>query len=220
MARRRTQRLCLLAGLAVLAAAWAGPLPRLAAHSFASHMLMHMGVVAVAAPLLAAGLARGPFDPAARWPRLFPALPASALEFVVVWGWHAPALHHAARQSGALLALEQGSFLAVGLLVWLAALGGGKAARRNRTGVGVAALLMTSMHMTLLGVLLALADRPLYGHHGPTAFGLDTLADQQLGGVLMLVFGGVSYLAGALVLLSGLLRSRGERARQGVVADA
>lgn len=219
MAGRRTRRLCLLAGLAVLAATWAGPLPRLAANSFASHMLMHMGVVAVAAPLLAAGLAHGACDPAARWPHLFPALPASALEFVVVWGWHAPALHHAARHSGAMLMLEQGSFLAVGLLVWMAALGGNRASR-NRTGAGIAALLMTSMHMTLLGVLLALAGRPLYGHHGPAAFGLAPLADQQLGGVLMLVFGGVSYLTGALVLLAGLLRRRHGQAPREVVADA
>ena len=70
--------------------------------------------------------------------------------------------------------------------------------------------------MTLLGVLLALASRPLYGGHGdvPTLSGLSPLQDQHLGGVLMLVFGGVSYLAGALVLLAGLLRDR-----RGVVAN-
>lgn len=220
MARALPRRACLAAGLAVLAATWLGPLPQLAAHSFASHMLMHMGVVAVAAPLIAAGLARGPHDPVAHRPWLFPALPASALEFVVVWGWHAPALHHAARHTPGMLVLEQGSFLAVGLLVWLAAFGGEHARRRDRAGAGIAALLMTSMHMTLLGVLLAVADRPLYGHHGDAAFGLGALSDQQLGGVLMLVFGGVAYLAGALVLLAGLLRRPGGRPDEGVVSDA
>ena len=76
---------------------------------------------------------------------------------------------------------------------------------------------MTSMHMTLLGVLLALASRPLYVHgmHGAMLpVGLTPVQDQHLGGVLMLVFGGSAYLAGALWLLAGLLRERA-----GTVAD-
>ena len=206
----------LAGGLLVLAATWLGPLPGLSRGSFAAHMLMHMGVVAVAAPMIAVGLAGGRHDPARRWPRWFAPMVASALEFVVVWAWHAPALHHAARHVPGLLVLEQGSFLLVGLLVWIAAFGGDAARRRDRAAAGVAGLLMTSMHMTLLGVLLALASRPLYGGHGDvlTLSGLSPLQDQHLGGVLMLVFGGVSYLAGALVLLAGLLRDR-----RGVVAN-
>ena len=206
----------LAGGLLVLAATWLGPLPGLSRGSFAAHMLMHMGVVAVAAPMIAVGLAGGRQDPARRWPRWFAPMVASALEFVVVWAWHAPALHHAARHVPGLLVLEQGSFLLVGLLVWIAAFGGDAARRRDRAAAGVAGLLMTSMHMTLLGVLLALASRPLYGGHGDelTLSGLSPLQDQHLGGVLMLVFGGVSYLAGALVLLAGLLRDR-----RGVVAN-
>ena len=206
----------LAGGLLVLAATWLGPLPGLSRGAFAAHMLMHMGVVAVAAPMIAVGLAGGRHDPARRWPRWFAPMVASALEFVVVWAWHAPTLHHAARHVPGLLVLEQGSFLLVGLLVWIAAFGGDAARRRDRAAAGVAGLLMTSMHMTLLGVLLALASRPLYGGHGDvlTLSGLSPLQDQHLGGVLMLVFGGVSYLAGALVLLAGLLRDR-----RGVVAN-
>ena len=71
------------------------------------------------------------------------------------------------------------------------------------------------MHMTLLGVLLALAARPLYPHDATAGFGLTALQDQHLGGVLMLLFGGVAYIAGALVLLLGLLRDRREVAADG-----
>ena len=207
----------LVAGLVVLGAVWIGPLPEWSRQSFASHMLMHMGVVAVAAPLIAVGLARSRFDPARRWPGWFAPMVASALEFVVVWAWHAPALHHAARHVPGLLLVEQGSFLLVGLLVWIAAFGGDDARRHDRAAAGVAGLLMTSMHMTLLGVLLALASRPLYTGHvafDNAIFGLSPLQDQHWGGVLMLVFGGASYLVGALVLLAGLLRDR-----RGWVAD-
>ena len=62
--------------------------------------------------------------------------------------------------------------------------------------------------MTLLGVLLAGADRALFAHATAPWFGLSVQQDQQVGGVIMLVFGGVAYLAGALYLLSILLRDK------------
>lgn len=205
----------LAAGLLVLALAWLGPLPLLAQHAFSAHMAMHLAVVAIAAPLLAFALAGSRFDPVPRAPYLFAPMFAVLLEFVVVWGWHAPVLHHAASASGWVRVVEQGSFLAAGLMVWLAAFGGTGLRSRERAAAGIAALLLTSMHMTLLGVLLAGAPRLLYAHALTGTRAFDALGDQQLGGVLMLAVGGVVYLAGALVLLAGLLRHRRE-----VQADA
>lgn len=196
-----------LFGLATLASAWLGPLPLLARQAFSAHMGMHVLVIAVAAPLLAMGLAGSRFDPVRAAPALFSPAPASLIEMLVVWIWHAPALHHAARSQWLVLALEQTSYLAVGLLLWLSAFGG-SAQRRERAAAGVAGLLLTSMHMTLLGVLLALASRPLFQHTGAPPFGLTPLEDQQLGGVIMLVFGGFTYLLGGLYLLSKLLRGQ------------
>lgn len=202
----------LATGIGLLALLWLGPLPELSRHSFAAHMAMHMGVVAVAAPVLAAGIVDGPLDPARRWPRGWPAMPwwallASVVEFVLVWGWHAPGLHHLARHDALAMVLEQASFLGAGLLLWLAALGHGQeSASRERAAAGALALLLTATHMTLLGVLLAMATRVLYPHAADgMAPALDALHDQQAGGVLMLVLGGLSYLAGALVLLRRLL---------------
>jgi len=192
-----------LAGALVLLFAWAGPLPGLVPQSFAAHMWLHMLVVGVAVPLIAAWLA----------PRLAItsalALPivVSLLDFVVVWGWHAPALHHASRSLPLVLVAEQASFFAVSLLVWLVALSGRD--RGNAAMGGAMALFFTSMHMTLLGALLGLSPRPLYeGHHGGGDgwLGLSPLADQQLGGVVMLAIGGVVYLAGGLVLMARVLR--------------
>jgi putative membrane protein len=62
------------------------------------------------------------------------------------------------------------------------------------------------MHMTLLGALLALAPRPLYAH-GAEYHGLTALEDQHLGGAIMLLVGGVSYIAGGLALTVRLLRN-------------
>lgn len=208
----RGRRIAGAAGAATLAAAWLGPLPELAAGSFAAHMAMHVSVVAVAAPLLALGLAGGRFDPARRWPSLLAPIPLSLAELAVVWAWHAPGLHHAARQGGAALALEQGSFLLCGVLVWVSAFGGAPARRAERASLGIVALLMTAMHVTLLGALLALAPRPLYAHAAGGAPGLSALDDQHLGGALMLAVGGSVYLAGALALAAGLVAARREAA--------
>jgi putative membrane protein len=193
-------------GLLVLAALWLGPVPRLATASFAAHMTLHMGVVAIAAPLLALGLAGGALDPVRRAPRLFPPVPLSLVELAAVWAWHAPALHHFARNTTAGFVAEQGTFLAAGVLVWLSAFGGGRLLAQERRGAGVAALLLTSMHMTLLGALLALSPRPLYRHAEVCA--LSPLDDQHFGGAIMLLVGGVVYLAGGVWLTVELLRGR------------
>lgn len=193
-------------GLLVLAAAWLGPLPRLAHGAFSAHMLMHMTVVAVASPLLALGVAGSAIDPVRKWPALFPPIPISLLELVVVWAFHTPALHHAARHTAAGLRIEQGAFLLCGLLIWLSAFGGNAARRSERAGAGVAALLLTSMHMTFLGALLGLAPRALFAHAGHSPAGFSALEDQHLGGAIMLVFGGAIYLAGGLWLTAGLVR--------------
>ncbi len=199
-----TRRALLIPGLLTLAAVWLTALPQLARQSFWAHMTMHMGVVAVAAPLVALGVGGTRFDPARKAPRWFAPIPASIIELIVVWAWHAPALHHAARHSAAGLIAEQGMFLASGLLVWLSAFGGdaGNAARR---AAGVVGLLLTSMHMTLLGALLALSPRPLY-HHAGAFTKMTPLDDQHLGGAIMLLVGGIAYLAGGLWLTVGLVR--------------
>ncbi len=199
------QRLVFLSGFLLLGGLWLGPLPELAQQSFTAHMGLHMGVVAVAAPLLAFGIAGTKFDPVRGAPALFPPIPLSLVELVAVWAWHAPALHHAARSSPAGFVAEQSMFLLAGLLVWLSACGGGRFRRRERLGAGITALLLTSMHMTLLGALLALTPRPLYGHTGDVC-GFSPLEDQHAGGALMLFVGGVAYLAGGLGLTATFLR--------------
>lgn len=199
----------LAAGLLVLFAVWFWPLPWLELPPFSAHMTMHMSVVAVATPLIALGLAGGRWDPVVRWPGPFSPIVASLIELVAVWGWHTPALHHFARHGALGLAIEQATFLCAGLLLWLSAFGGTPEQRRQRATAGVTGLLLTSMHMTLLGALLALPTRTLFGHHD--AGWLTPLHDQQLGGAIMLIVGGVAYLAGGLWLTSEALGAELER---------
>jgi putative membrane protein len=167
-------------------------------------MAMHMAVVAIVAPLIAIAVAGTSVDPVRAAPRLMAPVPMSLIELVIVWAWHVPALHHSARERLDVFVLEQASFLIAGTLLWVAAIGGDHEQRRVRAGAGIAALLLTSMHMTLLGALFALTSRQLFRHSGP--YNAAAIADQQLGGVIMLLVGGAAYLVGGLWLTAVALR--------------
>jgi putative membrane protein len=196
---RRLRVAAAASALAALACVWLTPLAAASLPGpFSAHMATHMTVVAIAAPLLAFALAGTALDPLLRLPAPLLAVPASLVELLVVWSWHAPALHELARRSGAAFAVEQASFLVSALLVWLCVT---VPQRGAVSAAGVVALLLTSMHMTLLGALLALAPRPLYHVHASAA-----LADQHFGGALMLCVGGIVYLSGGLMLAGALIR--------------
>lgn len=171
----------LLLGLVWLAPLgdWMGTADSQMAGGFPAHMLRHMTLVALAAPLLVLAL-----PGAARWLSVAP-LAGAVLEFLIVWAWHLPALHALARTNAGWLVLEQAMFLGAGLAVWAGAIAGGHPL------AGAGSLLLTSMHMTLLGALFILARVPLYG---------GDLAAQQLGGMLMLGIGTPVYLLGGLWL--------------------
>lgn len=179
-----------LLGAGLPALLWASPLPGLAAGSILLHMALHLTLVAVVPMLLAPRLPGRP-GPVALAAVL-------AAEMAVVWGWHAPAPHLWARVSTTGFALEQASFVAAGLLVWAAAAAAGRFA-------GALLLFGTVMHMTLLGALIGLAPRPVYGAACAGFFGLDALAEQQLAGALMAFGGGALFLAAALVRLAPAL---------------
>jgi len=206
----------LIAGLAVLAFGWFGPLPGLVERSFAAHMLLHMLVVAIAAPLIAAALARSLRGRAVADAILPLALIASLLDLFVIWAWHLPALHEATRTDGRIFALEQAMFLAVAVFVWVTALTAPARSEQAAALAGAGALFFTSMHMTLLGVLLALAQTPICraGSDGAPLYGLSLLEDQQIGGLLMLGIGGAVYLIGGLVLVARVLRLPRQAAEQ------
>lgn len=200
-----------VAGAVCLLLVWVWPLPHLGIGAFSRHMIGHMVVVAIAAPLLAWGMAGGAWDPARRLPLVFAAIPAAMLEFVAVWAWHTPALHHAARHAPLAAFGEQGTFLMAGFWLWASAIGGSARQRRRRAVAGITGLLLTSMHMTLLGALIALTPRVLYAHAGPGHAHWSPQVDQQLGGAIMLLLGGVAYLAGGLGLTADALLQRADR---------
>lgn len=191
-----------LGGL-ILAGLWLGPLPEMSRSIFSAHMVLHLGVVVVAAPLIGIGLKRVNLGQWSTRNFIFWAIFASACEMLVVWSWHAPALHVAASHNTFVFAVQQLSFLAAGVLIWLVSFSGQS---KEGAGIGALAMLMTFMHMTMLGVLLTLVSDLLYPPdlYSGTTFS-ERLDDQRAGGILMAIGGSFPYLIGGLVLAHRLV---------------
>ena len=199
-------------GLVVLAGTLMSPLDAVAGALFSAHMVQHLLLMLVAAPLLAyarptaalvAGLPAGGRE-AARGVRADPWRGAARAALnplvvwtagaVVLWAWHVPALSEAALANPAVHVLEHASFLGAALLFWSVVLASG--ARPLRSGHGgrrvsrPAALLLvlaSSLQSSALGLVLLLGSTALYPAHaaGASVWDVSLLGDQRVAGGLM-----------------------------------
>lgn len=199
MANRRAGRPVSAAatGWAIAAAAFLSPLCALSVSLFAARVGQHMILVLIAAPLVAFALPRWRF--LARTGLLWA---ATALFFVALWFWHMPAPYEATFASPVIYWSMHLSLFGSAILLWACLL-------RQPSPQALAAGVLTSTHMGLLGAMITLATWPMYRPHLATteAWGFTPLADQQLGGVLMWVPGCLLFLWIAISSLASLWRS-------------
>lgn len=215
-----------VAAIAAIALALVSPLDALSGALASAHMVQHVLLVVVAAPLLAysspgGAMLRGAPVAARRVPggvrrglrvrastlRL-PTSPALVwlLHVVALWVWHSAVAYDAALGSPVLHAAEHLGFLGTGVLLWRVAIG----RRTARASYGASILLVfgTAMQSVFLSFLLTFANEAWYGYGDATAaWGLTPLADQQLAGAIMWIPAGVVYVVIAMALLSAWLRS-------------
>ncbi len=224
LARGRTLRLFAFAlAWLTLALAVVSPLHALGEALFSAHMVQHELLVTVAAPLLVlsrpAAVAVWAFSPERRraigrflrlrWVRrtggaLVAAGPAWALHATALWLWHVPGPYQETLRSPVVHALQHLSFFGTGLVFWWSIF---DAARLNR-GIALLSLFTTMLHTGALGAVLTFADRLWYPAYATStaAWGLTPLEDQQLGGLIMWIPGGVGYLLAALSVAAHALR--------------
>lgn len=211
-------------GLLLLVFALVWPLDGWAEHAFSAHMAQHMVLMVLAPPLLIAGRPLGvwlrglprrwrPAAVALRARLAPPALRrlaahlglATVLHGAAMWFWHVPWLFDLALRHEGVHWLEHITLLGSGLLFWWALLHAPRAA----FGSCLLALLSTTVHSGLLGALLTLAPRPLYGSYLPELGWAGALADQQLAGLIMWVPMGTVYLMAALWIVGRALGAGG-----------
>jgi putative membrane protein len=220
---------CFAAGFVALVVALVSPLDPLSDELSSAHMVQHMVLMNVAAPLLVlgsptlvvlSGVPAAYRRPLGRlWRRLDPVGPAGAplwnpvvvwLAYAaVLWGWHLPPLYQAALRDPVVHDFQHLTFFAAAFLFWRAAL---DPLGRRRLGVAAAlvSLFTTALHATVLGVFMTLAPYPWYpDYHGRTEpWGLTPLEDQQLAGLIMWMPACSAYAVAAAGLLAAAINAR------------
>ena len=140
---------------------------------------------------------------------------ATVLHGVAIWAWHAPILFDATVTNVALHRAQHLSFFLTAVLFWWSVL------RRSDTGAGAWHVFITMLHTSVLGALMALAPRVIYGVQTATAFewGLTPLEDQQLAGIIMWIPAGTIYAGAALALLAIWIGRSHQQTRHSDAAD-
>jgi cytochrome c oxidase assembly factor CtaG len=206
-----------LAGIVVLLGALVSPIDRIGElYLFSVHMVQHMLLLLVVPPLLIWGLPPRATRDLLKSPlvsRVESALgrPAVALPVMVVtlWAWHIPSLYQAALLNDGIHALEHLLFLVTATMFWWPVLTPVKH-RRLSPPHAMMYLFGAMASISILGIILTFAPAPLYHFYvrppDPyralalirNGWGVSVLGDQQIGGVLMWIVGGIFYILAIL----------------------
>ena len=219
---RRRSRL-FLAGEVVLALSLLGPMDVASGERLTVHMVQHVLLVGVAAPLLALGGAlpillwalpqpvrghalgawRGLVASAARHPGTWLATAVAAAGGGLLV-WHLPALYDAALRDDLVHSAEHVTLVAGSALLWWTV---AVSPSPRRLVGGIPALFVMGLLTTGLGAAMTFAASPWY--EVPAA--PDPMADQQLAGVIMWSVAKAAGLVGAIVLfVTWMVRQPGD----------
>ena len=218
--------------LLALFVAFASPLDALSDVLFSAHMVQHMILILVVAPLLVMSdfpLAFLWALPRARaqelgyrskqslavsrtWQVLSNPLFAWLVFAMTLWIWHASALYEAALQDEAIHAFEHLWFLVTALLFWWPLL---KPTAQNyvQYGMAIPYLFTTILQSGILGALMTFSSRPWYSYYTTlvTSWGITPLQDQQLAGLIMWIPGGTIFTLLNIGYFAAWLRALEER---------
>ena len=210
----RGQAASFASGWLSLVVAASATFEQFSAQSFSLHMIEHEMLMLVAAPLLVAGRPLAVFawafprgvrahlrlSPTGRlraaWALLTAPAVATFVQIGALWAWHAPGWFDAALGSPGLHALQHTTFLLTALCFWWAVREG----LAGRAAVSCASLFVTMIGSGALGALLTFSSALWYPAYAGVAspLGWTPLEEQQVGGLLMWIPGGMVYMAIAL----------------------
>jgi putative membrane protein len=226
-ARHRWRAVYLGSAVLLMVALTGPPLGEILEERLATHMVQHVAIVVLVAPLLAlaapgqallAGLPGGLRSGAVRIGRRLPlasvALPQVAwtAHIAALWLWHLPAAYDAAVRNESVHLAEHLSFLLTAWLFWWNVVNAG---RRRLSGPAAALYVAAAVPPgAALGAVLTFPDRILYPAQAAAAssVGADPLLDQRIGGLVMWIPLDLAYLTLAVWLFHRWL-ARSERER-------
>jgi putative membrane protein len=208
----RHEQISFALGWTILALALISPLCNLSVALFSARVGQHMILSLIAAPLLVLGradvLLLQAFGVRADVPNRAEAYIAPLSFALALWVWHSPAPYNATFMSHIVYWIMHVTLFASAITLWRVLL-------RGVTHEPISALIasaFTGAQMCALGVLLTFASHALFSVHANTTWpwGWTSVEDQQFGGLLMWVPGGMVFTLHALAVL-GLFLSRLDR---------
>jgi putative membrane protein len=213
-----------LAGIAAVAVALQSGIERYDTTLFSIHMVQHLLLTLVAAPLIALGapvtLLLRAASPRARQRFMLPILHSRILRVLafpvvawllfagVMWATHFSPLFDLALENRLIHDLEHGLYLGTALLFWWPAVGLDPAPWRLAHPVRVLHVFLQMPQNTFLAVVIMNAAAPLYPHYATLArpWGPTPLADQQMAGGIMWLGGDLLFIAAIGAILAGWMR--------------
>ena len=198
------QKASFIAGAVVLFVALGPPLDDWSDHYLLlAHMVQHLLLIMLAAPLLLYGTPGWVLEPLTRnritntigyW--LTRPIIAYAVANAVFVLWHVPMFYESALRSQPVHVFEHVTMLATALLAWWPTLG--PLPQWPRLALPLHSLYYFAMTLpgTAVGAFITFADPGLYAPYdtAPRIFGIDLATDQQAAGLLMWVALGAIYL--------------------------
>jgi putative membrane protein len=205
--RAPRRRIAAFAGsLAVLFLSLNGPLHNLSdEYLFSAHMVQHLLLTLLFPPLFLYGLPaevvgralyvvrRAWVMRALRW--ITRPVPAALVFLVPITAWHFPVLYEAAMRDHDLHIVQHLTFLSTSVLMWWPILSPVPELPRAPYPVQLVYLFLLGIPMSVVGALITLSQEVLYPFYAaaPRVWGLAPVADQQLGGLIMWVPGGLMF---------------------------
>ncbi|MFW7381880.1 MAG: cytochrome c oxidase assembly protein [Oligoflexus sp.] len=219
---RRRQVYSFWAALFFLIMALLSPMDALSQELSFVHMIQHLLLMMVAAPLLVMSMPVTVIlaSLSARWRRRYwqalrklnhrhwlssvfwQAAVIWGLNALILWIWHIPLFYIAALRFAWVHYVQHLSFFLVSCLFWRIVFDPISQRRMNHA-LGILYLFTSSLHAAVLGVFMSLAPSVWYFDYTATAprWGWSALEDQQLAGLIMWMPACAFYALGASVLL-------------------
>jgi putative copper resistance protein D len=217
----RRRSVAFLAGLAAIAVALLSGIDRYDTTLFSIHMVQHLLLTLVAAPLIALGapitiLLRAA-TPNVRRTVILPILHSRVMRVLsfpvvswllfagVMWGTHFSPLFDASLENPLIHDMEHALYLAAGLLFWWPAVGLDPSPWRMPHPVRAMYVFLQMPQNTFLAVTILNTTVVLYAHYATTvrSWGPSVLEDQQIAGGVMWLTGDILFLAGLGGILAG-----------------
>jgi cytochrome c oxidase assembly factor CtaG len=219
-----------LGGLFAIAVALMSGIERYDTTLFSVHMVQHLVLMLVAAPLIALAAPVTQIlrvaSPGVRQRWILPTLNSGPVAFIshpvvtwltftiVLWVSHFSALFNATLENDFIHDLEHVLFLGAALLFWWPVVGLDPSPHRLNHAARIGYVLLQMPFSSFLAMVVLFAGAPLYAHYATLGapYGTSAIADQQLAAGIMWIVGDFVLIGTVLALVGAWMRDEERKA--------